>query len=144
MIEDGKVVVRRRIQATREELFDAWTDAEGMSHWMCPGDVISAEVKIEPRVGGSLLIIMRNPKESFEHRGEFRVFDRPSKLVFTWTAKNLPPTLVTVDFVELSATESELVLIHEEFADKAVRDQYQGGWGKIAAELESYLGRRNG
>jgi uncharacterized protein YndB with AHSA1/START domain len=31
----GKVFIRRQIRATRQELFDAWTDPEGMREWMC-------------------------------------------------------------------------------------------------------------
>jgi len=50
----NKVVAERRIGVTREELFDAWVDPESMREWMCPGDVISAEVRLEPRVGGRL------------------------------------------------------------------------------------------
>ena len=138
MIEDGKVVVRRRIRATREELFDAWMDAEGMSKWMCPGDVVSAQVQIEPRLGGTVVIVMRNPKETFEHRGVFRVFDRPAKLAFTWTANNAPETMVTVEFLEASASETELVLTHEKFLDNALRDRYQAGWEKIVRELDKH------
>ncbi|MBZ5578320.1 MAG: SRPBCC domain-containing protein [Acidobacteriia bacterium] len=137
----GKVVVRRRIQATREELFDAWTDPEGMREWMCPGDVVSAEVQMDVRVGGALLILMRSPTELHEHRGEFTVIDRPSKLAFTWISKSTDfvPALVTVEFITVTATESELILTHEGILKKEVRDRYQNGWGQIASRLEQSL-----
>jgi uncharacterized protein YndB with AHSA1/START domain len=137
----GKLVIRRRILATREELFDAWTDPESMRVWMCPGDIISADVTLDLRVGGSFLITMRTPTAAYEHRGEFTIIDRPSKLAFTWIARatDLRPTLVTVEFFEISETESELVLTHENFPRKEVRDQYQGGWGQIIDRLEQYL-----
>ena len=141
--QDNKVVIRRRIQATREELFDAWTDAEGMQEWMCPGDVVSAQVRLDPRVGGTLLIVMRSPTETYEHTGEYRVVERPAKLAFTWTAKNMDGqvTLVTVEFIEISGVETELVLTHENIPRKEVADRYQGGWAKIAACLEKYLAK---
>jgi uncharacterized protein YndB with AHSA1/START domain len=140
----GKVVIRRQIRATRQELFDAWTDPEGMREWMCPGNIVSADVQIDPRVGGHLIIIMRGPPDVFEHRGEFTVVDRPSKLAFTWIAKStdLRPTLVTVEFFEVTATESELVLTHLEIPRKEVSDQYQGGWSQIVTRLEQYIGER--
>jgi len=140
----GKVFIRRQIRATRQELFDAWTDPEGMREWMCPGNIVSADVQIDPRVGGHLIIIMRGPTDVFEHRGEFTVVDRPSKLAFTWIAKStdLRPTLVTVEFFEVTATESELVLTHLEIPRKEVSDQYQGGWSQIVTRLEQYIGER--
>ena len=140
----GKVFIRRQIRATRQELFDAWTDPEGMREWMCPGNIVSADVQIDPCVGGHLIIIMRDPTDVFEHRGEFTVVDRPSKLAFTWIAKStdLRPTLVTVEFFEVTATESELVLTHLEIPRKEVSDQYQGCWSQIVTRLEQYIGER--
>jgi uncharacterized protein YndB with AHSA1/START domain len=139
------VVIRRRIRATREELFDAWTDPAGMREWMCPGNIVSAEVQMEPRVGGSLLIIMRGPTEAFEHRGEVTIVDPPSKLAFTWAAKSTDshPTLVTVELLEVTATETELVLTHQEIPRKEVIDQYRGGWGQIVSRLAEHIQRRN-
>jgi uncharacterized protein YndB with AHSA1/START domain len=141
----GEVVIRRQIQATRQELFDAWTDPEGMREWMCPGNIATAEVQMDLRVGGQLVIVMRGPTESFEHRGEFTIIDRPRKLAFTWIAKStdLHPTLVTVEFFEVTATESELVLTHLEIPRKEVSDQYQGGWKQIVGRLEQAIGKKS-
>jgi uncharacterized protein YndB with AHSA1/START domain len=137
----GKLVVRRRISATREELFDAWTDPEGMRDWMCPGEITSAEVVMDLRVGGSFLITMRTATEAYEHRGEFTIIDRPSKLAFTWVAKatNWRPTLVTVELLQIGEEETELVLTHEKFPTKETRDQYMDGWGQIVDRLARHL-----
>jgi uncharacterized protein YndB with AHSA1/START domain len=137
----GQVVVRKRISATREELFDAWIDPVGMREWMCPGDIQTTEVQIDPRVGGSLVIFMRGPKETFEHRGEFTVVDRPSKLAFTWMAKatGWRPTLVTIEFAEVTPNETEVVLTHQDFPDDEVLAQYRGGWNQITDRLRQYL-----
>jgi uncharacterized protein YndB with AHSA1/START domain len=142
----NKVVVHRRIAATREELFDAWIDPQGMQEWMCPGDVISAEVQLEPRVGGNLFILMKGPTRTHEHTGQFRVFERPSKLAFTWTASNLEGqiTIVTVEFHKVSNSETELILTHESIPKKDVSDRYQSGWTKIVDLLETYVQRHRG
>jgi uncharacterized protein YndB with AHSA1/START domain len=144
--QENKVVVRRRIRATREELFDAWTDAEGMGEWMRPGDAISATVRLDPRVGGALHFVIQSPTQTYEHTGEFRVVDWPSKLAFTWTAQAMDGeiTLVTVEFIEVSRTETELILTHERIPRKEVSDRYQSGWTKIVDTLEKYLRNRNG
>jgi uncharacterized protein YndB with AHSA1/START domain len=53
------VVIRRRMPAPREVVFEAWIDPEGMQEWMCPGDVVSAEAIMDVRVGGSFRIAAR-------------------------------------------------------------------------------------
>jgi uncharacterized protein YndB with AHSA1/START domain len=138
---DTSVVIRRRIDATREELFDAWLDPDGMKEWMCPGDILSAEIHIEARVGGKLTIVMRGPSESYEHHGEFKTIERPSKIAFSWLAKATQwrPTLVTVEFVEVGEHITELVLTHDELPPGEAREQYRGGWNQIVAQLEQYI-----
>jgi uncharacterized protein YndB with AHSA1/START domain len=139
--DNDKLVVRRRIPATREEVFDAWTSPEGMREWMCPGNTVSADVRIDLRVGGSLLIVMRDPDNVYEHRGEFMIIERPGKLAFTWIAQgtDFQPTLVTVEFFAASEAECDLVLTHEKFPGKEVRDRYSRGWGQITERLQQYL-----
>ena len=140
-LDANTVVIRRRLKATPEELFDAWIDPEGMRSWMCPGNIESVEVQMEPRVGGSLLVIMRDPVKTYEHRGQFTIVDRPAKLAFTWTAAatDQTETLVTVEFLSIDETETELVLTHEKFPRKAASDQYRGGWAQIVSRLEAFL-----
>jgi uncharacterized protein YndB with AHSA1/START domain len=48
----NRVVIRRMLPATREEVFAAWTDPESIAQWMCPGDVTRAEAQLDVRVGG--------------------------------------------------------------------------------------------
>jgi len=122
-------------------VFTAWTDAEGMRMWMCPGDVVSTIVQLDPRVGVSVRIVMRGPTGTFEHWGEFTAVDKPSKLAFTWHAKatGFQLTLVTVEFFETPDGHCDLVLTHERFGDSETRDQYRGGWGQILARLDAFL-----
>ncbi len=138
------VVIRRRIRATREELFEAWTDPAGMREWMCPGDVQWAEVHMDLRVGGAIHIRMHAPHQVHEHRGEFTIVERPSRLAFTWTlGPGAPPNLVTVEFLEIGPDETELVLTHEKFSTGEAAGRYRNGWGRIAERLEEVLGERH-
>jgi uncharacterized protein YndB with AHSA1/START domain len=144
--DTGKLVIRRRMLATREELFDEWTNPESMRVWMCAGNMVSAEIVLDLRVGGAVSITMRSPTAVHEHTGEFTIIDRPAKLAFTWITKStdMLPTLVTVEFLEISATESELVLTHEKFSRQDVRDDHRRGWGQIVDALEQYLRTKYG
>jgi uncharacterized protein YndB with AHSA1/START domain len=42
-----RMVVRRRMPAPREIVYEAWIDPDGMREWMCPGDVVSAEAVLD-------------------------------------------------------------------------------------------------
>jgi uncharacterized protein YndB with AHSA1/START domain len=139
------LIVRRRIQATREELFAEWTDTESIGMWLCPGDIIATDVHMDLRVGGALLIVMRDANKSYEHRGEFTIIDPPAKLAFTWIAEatDFLETLVTVEFLPVSEIETEIVLTHENFPRSEVRDRYQGGWGQIVQRFDEYLHGKN-
>jgi uncharacterized protein YndB with AHSA1/START domain len=127
--------------ATREVVFEAWTDPQGIREWMCPGDTVSAEAMLDLRVGGSYRIVMKSKTRDYVHTGVYQVVDPPSKLVFTWTREeDETPTLVTVE-IFARGDESELVLTHERFHDADVMKRYQGGWGTIAEKFAVYLAK---
>jgi uncharacterized protein YndB with AHSA1/START domain len=141
--QPGKVVLRRILPASREQVFAAWTDPESMRDWMCPGEIVRVEVQLDPRVGGSYRIVMHDRVRAYEHTGEYLVVEPPARLVFTWVAASTDnrPTLVTV---ELSPHEGgcELVLTHERLPEGEVLDRYRGGWGQITNRLAEHLAPR--
>ncbi len=138
------IVIRRRIAASRDEVFDAWTNADGMRLWMCPGDIVSTVVHLDARVGGALRVVMRSPAGTHEHWGEFTTVDRPSKLAFTWCAKatDFMPTLVTVELFEAENGHCDLVLKHEKLARPDAHEQYRSGWEQIVSRLDAFLQAR--
>jgi uncharacterized protein YndB with AHSA1/START domain len=135
------VTIRKMLEASCEEVFDAWLDADGMRQWMCPGPVTSCEVALDPRVGGHFRIIMTAPHATFVNTGEFRVLDRPERLQFTWVSSRweYEETLITV---ELYRREShcELVLTHERFPLQHSAEQLVAGWSQILEKLCGHLG----
>ena len=42
-----KLVLRKLIPASREEVFAAWSDPASIRHWMCPGDTTTADAQID-------------------------------------------------------------------------------------------------
>lgn len=137
------LVMRKVIQASREEVFAAWIDPESMGEWMCPGDTVAVEAQFDPRVGGTYRIVMKTPTRTVGHTGEYLVVDPPSKLVFTWVSNSTgnQPTLVTVELFERGQA-CELVLTHERFADPDAVRRHKGGWGQIVDRLALYLAQR--
>src|SRR5579864_4239230 len=108
-----------------------------MSRWMTPVGSASAEVDL--RVGGRFRLVMADEHLSIEHTGEYRVIDPPHLLIFTWRSEftGMRDTLVTVRLTALSATETELEIIHElDTAEQAA--SHTEGWNQIATRLEAY------
>lgn len=140
----NKVVIRRILPASREQVFAAWTDAESMRHWMCPTESHTAEASLDPRLGGAYRIVMRDSAGAYEHTGEYLVFEPPSRLVFTWIAKSTGgrPSIVTVE-LHPHPEGCELVLTHEPLPEGDVRNRYRGGWGYIAERLAAHLTKRS-
>ena len=98
----GRLSVERFIHASREKVFEAWTNAKSVSLWMRPRGVTAASAELEPHVGGKLRLLTRGDEGDTEYTGEFRVIEPPSKLVFTWMSRDTDarPTVVTVEFSE--------------------------------------------
>jgi len=137
---DDRLVVRKLIAAPREEVFAAWSDPENMRHWMCPGDVVTAEAQLDFRVGGQFRIRMKDEREDYDHTGAYLVIEPPSKLSFTWISKGteLKTTLVTVELFEREGG-TELVLTHERFPSAGRVEPHKRGWSRIADLLAEHL-----
>lgn len=137
-----RLVVRKVIPASREEVFAAWIDPESIRHWMCPGDTLTAEAQLDPRVGGMNRIVMKSQTSAVDHTGEYLVVDPPSKLVFTWMSKGTD-TIVTVELFP-RGDQCELVLTHERFPNADAVQRRRGGWSQIVDRLAGYLHEKAG
>ena len=135
-----KLVLRKLIPASREEVFAAWSDPASIRHWMCPGDTTTADAQIDFRVGGSFRIVMKGGKDDTEHTGKYQTIDPPLKLSFTWISKNTDSktTLVTIELRQRE-DQTELTLTHERFPSTERVRQHKGGWSQIADRLAQYF-----
>src|ERR1700735_4269304 len=60
-VQDRELVLTRLIDAPREKLFRAWTDAEVVKQWFAPLPFTTVTADLDVRGGGSNLIVMRGP-----------------------------------------------------------------------------------
>ena len=113
MTSDLELIVTRRFDAPAELVFDAWLDANHAGRWwFATADGEMQRVEIDPRVGGSFLIVEKRGDVLAEHIGKFIEIDRPRRLVFSYvTNGETTPTTVTID---IQAVEGgcELTLRH--------------------------------
>jgi uncharacterized protein YndB with AHSA1/START domain len=135
-IASAAVVVRRTIAASAEDLFDAWLDPGALVEWMRPGSIRRTEARNDPRVGGQYEILMHAESGVIPHRGEYRVIDRPKRLVFTWNSKFADNTLVTVDFLARDQ-RTEVVITHERLPE-AEMSSHDRGWTSALEKLDAH------
>ena len=136
-----RVRIRRLIDASPAEVFEAWTDADSMSQWMRPGSTADAECELDVREGGRFRIDMILPDgERKDHEGEYRVVDPPNKLVFTWISEGTQrrETVVTVELSERDGG-TELVLTHEGIPTEKSAEGHEEGWTSIVETLAAHV-----
>lgn len=134
------VVIRRTIAAPRARVFDAWLDPATLVRFMQPGDVTHTTAEVDARVGGGFRIVMAHGRGGAEHRGEYLVIDRPSRLSFTWISENTDQkaTIVSIELHEREDGGTDLVLSHRGLPDRTF-DSHAGGWGSIVEKLDRLL-----
>jgi uncharacterized protein YndB with AHSA1/START domain len=138
--DSGRVVrIERAFAASAEDVFDAWTSPEVMRRWLHPAsDWGTPEAEVDLQVGGKVRVVMRRPDGSeIEARGEYRVIDRPRRLVMTWTFSDDPSNQ---QLMELSFSESEgsttVLLVNSGISTDDRRDAQDWGWHGCLDELE--------
>ena len=141
MAETQQVLrLTRLLNATPEEVFDAWTDPENLRAWFFPGPVELEEVVCEPRVGGRLSILMRGEAGLYPHDGEFVALERPHHMAFTWRSPGTggADTLVTIELAA-QGSRTALTLSHEKLPDRDAMAKHEGGWTNILDALADHL-----
>lgn len=120
-----------------DAVFDAWLDPDSLKRWMTPGPGMSVpQAATEPRVGGRFRIVMKSGAREIPHEGEYRVIDRPRRLVFTWKSEPAGDTLVTIEFVPVSERRTKVILTDERFATESSRDSHRNGWAAVLEAMD--------
>jgi uncharacterized protein YndB with AHSA1/START domain len=133
--KNPEVRVVRRFAASAERVFDAWLDPRTAARWLFrspDGEDVSAE--IDARVGGRFKVVAHRADGAITHVGEYRVIDRPAKLVFTFAVPQFSPEydLVTVEVrrldkgCELTLTNEMSPAIYEQWGDRT-----REGWTQL-------------
>jgi uncharacterized protein YndB with AHSA1/START domain len=133
----------RRFGASRERVFDAWTNPEVLKRWWAAGeDWDTPEAEVDLRPGGRYRLSMRDPGTGDIHTvgGEYSEIRRPERLAYTWAWEGTPgqmgdETLVEVDFVE-HGNGTEVVVTHSGFANAELRGMHEHGWNACLDNLE--------
>ena len=135
------LTLKRRLNASPEKVYAAWTDPEKIVKWFGPdaGPVKHAETDV--RTGGHYAIAFDTEDGEQHHvSGVYREVAPNQKLVFTWAWRSTPEreSLVTVD-LRPEGEGTVLTLTHAEFFDEAARDRHNAGWSGSLDKLADYV-----
>jgi uncharacterized protein YndB with AHSA1/START domain len=130
-----RAVIKRRVTAPRERVFQAWTKAEHLQRWFFPSTNGEAmpHVEVDLRVGGRYRITMQAPDGDITAMvgGTYHEVHPPEKLVFSWAWEAPQPdsaeTLVTVELHDIQG-ETDIIITHERCPGVTGQEEHTIGW----------------
>lgn len=137
-----QIQLKRKLAATPDEVYEAWTDPVSLGQWMVPIVGGRTEAKADARVGGRYSIEMRGLSSHHPQGGEYLRLERPRLIEFTWTADLAYPqgSIVTVELKPIGRGETELTLTHRLLPNEAAAEGHSRGWD---SGLDSLVARFN-
>lgn len=133
------LTIKRRLNATPAEVFEAWTDPKLLMQWFGPENVVTQEVSVDARVGGGFRVVMlEDTGERHEVFGTYYEVVSNEKLVFSWSWITTPERVsqVTVTF-KPDGAGTILTLLHEQLFDEQAVKGHTHGWTGSLAKLEA-------
>jgi uncharacterized protein YndB with AHSA1/START domain len=142
---DRELVLTRLIDAPREKLYRAWTDAELLKQWFAPKPWTTPQAELDVRPGGASLVVMRSPDgNDMPCPGVYLEVVPNQRLVFTdaytsaWQPSQKPFMTVIVTFEdEGGKTRYTARVRHWTVADREAHEKmgFHHGWGQCADQL---------
>jgi uncharacterized protein YndB with AHSA1/START domain len=134
----------RLIDATPEEVFDAFTDPEGQEAFYGqddPGWIVRSQCDL--RVGGVWTVAFGpSPRELYRHRHVFEVLERPHRLVLASTETRLDGSSfhTKLEFTfEASGGKTLMTMAQRGFPTAELRDEHERGVPNAFARLERLI-----
>ena len=142
MNDDKTVRIERTFQAPVEAVFRAFTTEEVLLRWWrASHDWETTEAEIDLRVGGTVRVVMRDPKKDVEYggAGTYTEIDPPTRLAFTWIwTGDTRRTLIEIDFEETDRVTTVRFTHRDLWDEEAVRS-HQEGCDRVFDSLEREL-----
>jgi uncharacterized protein YndB with AHSA1/START domain len=151
MSADRELMLTRLIDAPREKLYRAWTDANLLKQWFAPLPYTTPVAELDVRPGGANLIVMRGPDgKDLLNRGVYLEVVPNQRLVFTdayveaWQPSDKPFMTVILTFEdEGGKTRYTARVRHWTVADREAHETmgFHQGWGLCADQLTALVAK---
>jgi uncharacterized protein YndB with AHSA1/START domain len=137
--------LERVVDATPEQAFHAWVDAESRRQWYAPQDGWIVEAETDLRVDGKWFARFGPTRdEMYSEEGLFTEVDPPHRVAYTSTF-TFPDgrSFTTLNVVTFTAVDGGTLLVVEDrgFPDETQRDAHQNGWPAFLDAYERVLAR---
>lgn len=132
--------VPRVLDATPEEVFQAWTEPDELASWLAgEGRVLRSALAVD----GLLYIEMGFGGKAFPHYGRYLRVEPPRLLEFTWVSAGTKglESVVTVTLAP-EGRGTRLTLTHAGLPDDADGRGHEEGWGGFLGLLAEKLAKR--
>jgi uncharacterized protein YndB with AHSA1/START domain len=147
--QDRELVLTRLIDAPREKLFRAWTNADLLKQWFAPRPYTTPVAELDVRTGGSSLIVMRGPDGTeMPLPGVYLEVVENERIVFTdaytktWEPSGKPFMTAIITFEnEGGKTRYTARVLHWSVADREAHEKmgFHAGWGQCADQLTALV-----
>ena len=151
MSADRDLMLTRLIDAPREKLYRAWTDADLLKQWFAPLPYTTPVAELDVRPGGSAFIVMRGPDgKDLPNRGAYLEVVPNQRLVSTdayvkaWEPSEKPfMTLILTFEDEGGKTRYTARARHWTAADREAHEKmgFHQGWGICTDQLTALVAR---
>jgi uncharacterized protein YndB with AHSA1/START domain len=137
--------MERTFAAPAQRVFDAFTSEEVIRRWWhAAPDWDTPEVRVDPRVGGQVRVVMRDPHKDVRYGGggEYVEIDPPRRLVFTWTwddDREQVQQLIEIEFEESDGVTTMRFTHNDLWNDEAVAS-HEEGWNAAFDNLARVVG----
>jgi uncharacterized protein YndB with AHSA1/START domain len=148
---DRELMLTRLIDAPREKLYRAWTDATLLKQWFAPLPWTTSHVELDVRPGGASTVVMRSPEgNDMPCPGVYLEVVPNQRLVFTdayisaWQPSEKPFMTVILTFEdEGGKTRYTARARHWTVADREAHEKmgFHQGWGQCADQLTALVAK---
>ena len=142
MATKPSLVLKRRLKAAPEKVYEAWTQPEQMTRWWGVTENPKPPVaETDLRVGGRFRVQYWGAND--EHHsvsGTYQEVVPNRKLSFSWAWQSTPEreSMVTIELNPVT-DGTMLTLTHEQFFNEKARDDHGRGWNASLDRLEALL-----
>ncbi|THK37424.1 SRPBCC family protein [Sinorhizobium terangae] len=149
--DERELVLTRLIDAPREKVYRAFTDAELLKQWFAPLPWTITEAELDVRSGGTNRFVMRSPEgELYPNQGVYLEVVPNEKLVLTdayteaWKPSEKPFMTAILTFEdEDGKTRYTARARHWSAADREAHEKmgFHEGWGQCADQLAALVAK---
>jgi uncharacterized protein YndB with AHSA1/START domain len=130
----------KRIAASPERVFAAWTQPALMAAWFAPGNMSVPEAQADLRVGGAWRVVMQDPDGTRRIvGGTYCEISPGARLRFSWRWDGSEVTSEVEITLRADGRATELTLHHRELESESSRDLHAKGWEGCLAKLIAHF-----